>query len=182
MIQQPLCRHLLIFIAIREPPRSVGTRSRLAPGALSSLYQPQTPACLPVISQATRQATAKSSLTAGRSSASCLTCATAGLPCTPRAIAGEHDAITHPLLEDFKQLVKKPTSLASAELREQPPPAKSSPGKRRVCARMTFTSQCQVRTAKIVPCYLHAQYHRRVGGGQTPLKCRSCSIAPSTLS
>ena len=72
----------------------------------------------------------------------------------------KHDAITHPLVEDFKQLVKIPTSLASAELREQPPPAKSSPGKRRVCARMTFTSQCQVRTAKIVPCYLHAQYHR----------------------
>ena len=79
VIQQPMCIHLLIFIAICEPPRSVGTRSRLAPGALSSLYQPQTPACLPVISQATRQATAKSSLTAGRSSASCLTCATAGL-------------------------------------------------------------------------------------------------------
>ena len=56
-----------------------GQKFGRSPGALSSLYQPQTPACLPVISQATRQATAKSSPTAGRSSASCLTCATAGL-------------------------------------------------------------------------------------------------------
>ena len=66
---------------------------------------------LHVISQANRQATATSPLTAGCSSASCLSCATAGPPCTPRAIAGEHDAITHPLVKDIKQLVKTPAAL-----------------------------------------------------------------------
>ena len=98
-----------------------GQKFGRSPGALSSLYQPQTPACPPVISQATRQATAKSPLTAGRSSASCLTCATAGLPYTPRAIAGKHDAITHPLVEDFKQLVIDNSDVADDTPASTPP-------------------------------------------------------------